>query len=426
MPPVHENIGLNNSPEQLQIESARNRRQMDVERKQSIQSMGSMLDTLSSVADSLKNPRSFHEMVVDSSNPQVVAGETNSDFLAGIYEVEVQSLARTSKIFSHGFPDKDETSVGFGFLSVDLNGENHPVVIEPGSKLRDVADAINNTVNGVRAMIVNTGHKEEPYTLMLSSLTPGEQVSFSVDSDTTSIDFANKIKGRDVKLEFEGVSIQKPTNDVKDLVEGLMIHAKSVAPGVKTTLHVKPDTEKTSDKVRLFVEQYNKIQSFGRQVSTGENNDANSSKKDPLLRHVTTSLQSVIQEGDLFNIGITTDPKNGQLRLDESKLKSALTNSYDKVAKLFVSDIDDDGLAGKLQMVIKSLKDKSTGAVGQRINGLEQRIRRQDRDIERKERQLESKTNEISKRLSMIESRMNSQASHKNYLEYRMGGESQA
>jgi flagellar hook-associated protein 2 len=426
MPLARENLELGNSPEHVQIESARSRRQVDVERKQSIQSMGSMLDSLSSLADGLKNPRSFQEMVVESSNPEVVGGETDGTYPAGTYEVEVQALARTGKFFSHGFPDKDETYVGFGFLSVDLNGENHPVVIEPGAKLKDVADAINDTVSGVRAMIVNTGHKDEPYTLMLSSLTPGEQVSFSVDTDTTLVDFSKKIDGQDLKFRFEGVDIQKSTNNVTDLVEGLMIHAKSVVPGAKTTLQVKPDTEKTSDKVKSFVEQYNQIQSFGRQVNVDQNDDANFSRKDPLLRQVTTSLQSVIGQGNLFDIGITTDPKNGQLRLDESRLKSVLQSSYDKVAKLFVSDTGGDGLAEKLQLVIKSLKDKSTGAVAQRINGLEQRIRRQDRDIERKEEQLQTKAAEIGKRLSMIESRMNSQMSHKSYLDYRMGTESQA
>jgi len=407
-------------PEKSQIESAKSRRQIDVERKQSIQSMGKKLGDLSAVVDSMRNPSSFQKMLVESSHGDILTGEVTGPAIAGSYEFEVKSLARPSRILAHAFPDKDKTAVGFGFLSVNIDGVEHGVEIAPGARLIDVAEAINTSISGVRASIVNTGHKDEPFSLMVTSLDSGAQTSIKLDPDTTFLDVSKTMTGQDFQLAFEGIGIQRPDNGANDLINGVSLKGVSAAPGVNVTLQVKPDKQQASDKVHSFVQQYNDIQSFGREQMSKKAGESGAALGDSSLRQVTQALQSVVQEGNLFSFGITTDPKTGQLRLDESRLSMAIANNYDDVVGLFASDGGNSGLAEKLHSVINRLQSKSSGALGQRIQGLEQRIRRQDNDIEKKEQQLQVKTDQLKKRLSLIDSRIGALSSEETHLTQRL------
>jgi flagellar hook-associated protein 2 len=241
---------------------------------------------------------------------------------------------------------------------------------------------------------------------MVTSLTSGVQASINMDPDTTFLDVTRTIDGRDLEMSFEGIAIQRSVNGVSDLIDGVSLKGISAAPGVAVSLEVRPDKEKASDRVRSFVQQYNGIQAFGREQLSTRIGESGALSGDSSMRQVTRALQSVMQEGNLFNFGITTDPKTGQLQLDESKLKMALANNYDQVVGLFVSDGGNSGLAEKMQSVIKGLQSKSSGALGQRIQGLEQRIRKQDDDIARKEQQLQDKTQQLKKKMSLINSKM--------------------
>jgi Flagellar capping protein len=85
-------------------------------------------------------------------------------------------------------------------------------------------------------------------------------------------------------------------------------------------------------------------------------------QNDSLLYNLTLNMRSAMNDqvssmkSALYEIGITTksddySTTNGQLTIDEDKLKDALTNNPDKVAALFTSS---DGIATKLKDVIDS------------------------------------------------------------------------
>ena len=409
-------------PEAHQIEAARNRRQIDVERKQFVQSMGKMLGDFSSVVDEMANPAIFKSMQVESSQGDILSGEVTGRPDAGTYEIEVKSLARPSRILAHGFPDKDQTPVGVGSLSLSVNGLEHDVTIAPGSKLIDVADAINSSVSGVKASIINTGAQDEPFVLMVTNLSSGAQTDIELDPDTTFLEVSKKFDGQDLEVSFEGIQVKRPVNAVADLVSGLNLKGKSAAPGVNVAVQVNPDKRQASDKVRAFVDQYNAIQSFGGKQTTADVSGSSLIQGDSSVRQVTRSLQAVIQDGDLFKFGITTDPKTGKLQIDDSKLSMELANNYDQVVSLFASDGDNVGLADRLKSVIRGLQSKTDGALGQRLKGLEQKIRRQDQEIEKRELQLQYKSDQMKKRLSAIESRMGSLAAEGTALNQRING----
>lgn len=105
-------------------------------------------------------------------------------------------------------------------------------------------------------------------------------------------------------------------------------------------------------------------------------------QNDDLLFNLTNNLRSAMTDqvesikSALYEIGITTESSdysksNGQLKIDETKLKKALTENPDKVEALFTtSDGDDDnvtnsdGIAIRLQKVIKDYINTSSANPG--------------------------------------------------------------
>jgi flagellar hook-associated protein 2 len=128
----------------------------------------------------------------------------------------------------------------------------------------------------------------------------------------------------------------------------------------------------------------------------------------------------VLQGADLHDVGISTDPKSGQLKLDETKLKFALNNNHESVVGLFASTDGKMGLAEKMSQVIKTLRDKTNGPVGLRLKGLDERIRRQDREIEKKERSLEAQKTRLKEQSASINSRMQVMESQNQFLAARL------
>ncbi len=410
-------------PVDAALESARNRRQIDADRKDAFQSLGQLLSDFSSATDDMVDPRRFRKLKAESSDPNVLEAQLTGFAKEGQYDISINELARAPRQIFSGFPDKDNTPVGFGFFTLDLDGNSHDVEIPPGSTLGDVASIINEKDLGVRASVINTGDDgDDKFVLMIKGINSGEASSISLDPDTTFLNLDRQDVGSTLKANFEGVDIKRDGNNLDELVDGLSLKAKTAKPGQAVSVAIKPDLDQTANQVTEFVKQYNQLQSFTRMQTqksetTGE---AGLLSGDGAVRQASRSVQSVLQGSNLHDVGISTDPKSGQLKLDETKLKLALNNNHESVVGLFASTEGKVGLAEKMSQVIKSLKDKTNGPVGLRLKGLDERIRRQDREIEKKERSLEAQKMRLKEQFASINSRMEVMESQNQFLASRL------
>ena len=308
-------------------------------------------------------------------------------------------------------------------MRVGLPQGAEDVVINPGATLKDVAATINDKVQGVRASVINTGMKEDPFRLLVSSIESGEDVDLEIDPDTTFTEFKSQVKPQDLKLKFEGVDVKRASNALTDLVDGVSLKAAKAAPGTNVTVTVAHDVDRTAEGVRDFVNHYNEIQAFARKQATP---DATSGRAGPLsgdstLRQVSSSLQRSVSEKSLTSVGITTDAKTGELKVDESKLKEALSKDYEGVAGIFTSTASGPGLASKMSDAIKALQDRSTGAVATRLKGLDDRIRRQDDEIVRKEERMSQRKAQLERTFASLDAKMATMKSDGQVLSARLG-----
>jgi flagellar hook-associated protein 2 len=414
-------------PGDAALESARSRRQIDVDRKEAFHSLGQLLSDFSSATDDMVDPNRFRKLKAESSDPNVLEAQLTGFAKEGQYDISINELARAPRQIFSGFPDKDKTPVGFGFFALDLDGNSHDIEIPPGSTLSDVASIVNEKDLGVRASIINTGNDaDDKFVLMIKGINDGEASSISLDPDTTFLNIDRQDAGSTLKATFEGVDIKRDGNNLDELVDGLSLKAKTAKPGHAVSVAIKPDFDQTANQVTEFVKQYNQLQSFTTMQSqksetTGE---AGLLSGDGAVRQASRSVQSVLQGADLHHVGISTDPKSGQLKLDETKLKLALNNNHEHVVGLFASAEGKVGLAEKMSQVIKSLKDKTNGPVGLRLKGLDERIRRQDREIEKKERSLEAQKIRLKEQFASINSRMQVMESQNQFLSSRLSASS--
>lgn len=422
--------------EKIPIESAKKRKEKFTTEKKEIEKLNGFLNELDSTLNSLKSRTDFFKMKVESSHPDIMDGICKADALIGTYEFEVRGVARSDKQLAYGFPDKDQTAVGFGYLEIEREDMGPAeITIEPGSTLQDVARQINDAEAGVRAMVVNTKYNPDSFRLLVVSEKSGQEARVKLDEDTTFLEFQNQVVGQNLDVLFEDVPVTDADNTLDELVDGVTFNIKRAEPGTRVQINITHDVDKTMEGIKAFIDKYNQLSTFGHSQyqedpQTGQRGIL---AGDQSLSTVMRGVQSVIGNNrsssgkfqTLADIGITTDPKTGTLRMDDAKVKSALADDYEGVARLFIRGRDGMGIAEAMADKLKSLRDPGSGAVKSRLRSLDNIIKSQDEDIERRERQAESKGEMIRRRFAALDGQIANMKSQGNFLAARMGAPQQ-
>lgn len=400
--------------ERVPIEAAKQRKQKVVVEKKEFDKLNTQLSELDTTLNSLKARADFFKMKVESSHPDIMDGICKTDALVGSYEFEVRGLARADKQLAFGWPDKNETPVGFGYMQIERDDlEAFDLVIEPGSTLQDVASQINDAGAGVRAMVINTKYNPDSYRLLVISEKSGNEARINIDEDTTFMEFKNQVAGQNLDVLFEDVPVTDIKNSLDELVDGVTFNVKRAEPGTRVQINITYDVDKTMEGIKAFVEKYNQVSTF---IHKQAQEDPNTGKRGILsgessIRTVMRGLQTTL--GDtrirtgkyqtLSDIGITTDPKSGNLKLDEAKVKAALSEDYEGVAKLFIRGKEAAGLAESMASKLKQIRDPTSGAIKSKTKALDNIIKAQDGDIERRERNMLQKEESIRRRFASLE-----------------------
>ena len=425
--------------ERAPIEAAKARKERVVTEKNEYTSLQGMLSGLDGVVNGMRAPGGFRAMTVESSHPDILNGVVEGLADPGTYEFEVRGLAQADKHLDIGFPDL-KSEVGFGFMEIARDdGSPMELTIDPGSTLQDVAAKINDAKGGVRASIVNTGMPENPFRLLVASEKTGEAARINIDADTTFLEMDNIKKGRNLDVMFEDVAVTRADNKLNDLLPGLKLDAKRSEPGTRVTVNVTHDLDKTALGVKEFTEKYNEIARYANtqfQVDPATGH-AGGMSKDGNLRQVMRQLQAQVAtrgEGNpgskfqsLAEVGIKTNAKSGELEVDESKLKAALTEDYDGVSALFADkEGGQKGLASRMSDALKGMRDPVTGPVNSRLKSLDRMISEQDKAIEKQTVRAAEREEALQRKFSALNNRLSGLESQGEFMQARFGSASAA
>jgi len=372
----------------------------------------------------LAGTRGFSDIKLISGDPNIVQGTVDPQtYQPGNWNIEVVELAKKASAITNGFPDKDQTTIGTGYIRFKTPEGNRDVYINSkNNTLEAVAKTINTSKVGVHATVINDRKEPDaPYKLVLSADGVGQDKSveypriYMLDGDQ-DIYFDNKLQAQNGIVKVDGFEFQIADNTLKDIIPGVTLELKSAAPGKSVNVSVKEDTEVVSGKIKTFVDGINGVLSF-IQTQNKMDKTTDTSKTlggDSMVRSVEQRMRALIQNPQmgikssiktLNQLGITFN-RNGMLDFDQKKFNATLSRNPDGVQQFLIGDGFSTGFINAMKREISNLLNPSFGPITNRQKGLKDKIDQFDQRIADKERQLVKKEEMLRNKFARLEETM--------------------
>lgn len=354
--------------------------------------LSSALSTLKEAAAEIIKPEGmFSKTAAFTESDALVPTGLTTDVEPGVYNFTVEEIAQSQSISFAGLAD-DDSEVGEGTITLnfgawtrdgsdratsfvqDTDHESVTLTIDSSNNsLKGLRDAINKADVGVQASIIYDGSS---YRLsILAESGENNEIEIVVDEGGTSDlnedaiglsrfafnsakdDFATQTvetqMGEDARLTINGLSVQRSTNTIDDIVQGLSLDVLKAAPGEKITITVEDDKAFAEDNVRNFVDAFNAFLEavdpiFGVSEETNEDGEKitveGSLSKDSMAKSILSRIRSTIASSipgltdsnftALTNVGIRTE-LDGTLSISEDEFEEAFADRFEDVQKLF-------------------------------------------------------------------------------------------
>ena len=352
----------------------------------------------------LQNSDTFSSMKATGSESATITTSKNSP--EGVYEISVQQLAtKTSVIGGKIVEESSDSTKALGLtgtFKLNTKGKDaKEIEIVETDTVRTIAEKINavSKESGVRASIIDNR-------LVLNNLETGAKaIQIAEEADSTILnqlglkDTSEVIEGKNAKFKVNGVSVEKESNSVKDVVEYTTINlTKAHAAGSSDTITISKDTSKVEEAVKGFVDQYNSTMTFiSDQLKAGSPDDGGEKRgtlaSDGSLMRLQSTLRTMVTSSlsnektaikDLSQLGVSTVDRFGQLTFDASKLKEKLEEDPIQVQNFFMSknsEGKDIGLVPKINSYIDSFSS-STGIIKGKTDSFERSIKEVNKQVD--------------------------------------------
>ncbi len=419
----------------------------------------SKIDAFQTAVQALSNPSSgsFVAFKATSSDPSVFSSSASSSAVAGVYTLDVINLAQSQKLVAAGQTSSTTaisngiaTTINFDFGTISggtlaagsysgatftANGSATKSITIDGTNntLGGIRDAINAAKMGVSASIVNDG-SGTPYRLALSSDNSGISNSLKISTtggdgtintllanDPAGVQHLNQtVAAQNANFKVNGIAISKSSNSVTDAIQGvtLTLSSKTITPA---TLTIETDTSAVNDSVTAFVKSYNDLFSAMKNSSAFKSKSA--LEGDATLRGLQSQMRSIasaaVSGGTLTTLGEVglSFSTTGTLKLDSTKLNSAMAKDFNDVAHLFNSAT---GYATKFSAMTTTAL-AFDGTIATKTNGLNQSIKNVGDQIV----SMESRMTRLQKQYTVLYSNLNvmlsSMAQTSAYLTRQLG-----
>ncbi len=399
-----------------------------------ISALGTLKGALSefqSAVSSLKDPDAFESYSATSSNTDVLTVSADSDSTPGNYSIEVTNLAQSQYLRSSAFTSNDAV-VGTGTITIQV-GSASAVDVEIDSEhntLSGIASAINNADIDVTASVINDGNGNYYLTLASNETGTDNTITFTVNDDDGNNDDASGLSAlytdpsahtltetqaaEDAQLTINGISVERSSNTIDDLIEGVTISLKQESPGETVNVEVSRNLSSITSKIQDFVNKYNTlVDTFGQLQSY----DASTKTAGTLLGDSTTSqirfrLQQMLylqvdgvdeDVNGLSKLGIEID-RNGKLSLDDATLTDALENHLSDVINFFTKDEDGvEGIAVQFDDVLDSYLNSYDGLLKAKEDGLQASVDRIEDQVERMNMRLAQREENLRHQFNALE-----------------------
>lgn len=413
--------------ERIPVKQMEMKRAEDEDKLKLISDLSDKITSIPKAVDELVGIRGFKNNTFNTGDESIISGVVDPEIATpGNWQIEVLQLAKKAGVKTRGFPDRDKTLAGAGYLKFNTpEGDKDIYIARKDSTLDGIAMAINRAQIGLSAQVVESGKSaSEQFQLLITGLDPGKRndVEFPqvylLDGEE-DFEFEQSINGQNAKIKLDGFEFEVPDNNVKDLIPGVNIELKQANPGRPIMVNVREDFEVIGDKMKEFVTAYNESLAWIQGQSKLTQDRSGRERLGPfggdsLVRSVESRLRTIILSpqmgtGSSFQriseLGIEFN-RNGTLNFNDDKFKKALTTTPQEVVKFLRGDGFSNGFIPSVRNAVNLLTNPTTGPLGNRRKGIQDRIKQMDDRIERKEAQIVKKEESLRRKFADLETKM--------------------
>jgi len=391
-----------------------------------------VLAELQTAAAALKETDLFAGFSASSGNTSVLTASASDTAVAGTYRVTVNALAQSQQVRSSSFTASSEV-VGTGTLTIQVGTNTAVNVTIDGTNntLAGIAQAINDADADVTAGVVNDGLGN--YYLTMASKETGASNTISLtmaDADLVNNDANGLSKiyfdpatqamdttqaAANAQLNVNGIDVERASNTIDDLLEGVTLTLKTADPGNPFDVKVSRDVASITSKITAFVEKYNSaLTSLGTlQTSDPEAGTVGPLQGDSTSRTLQMRLESLLVNpvdgvassvNSLSALGVTAD-EDGKLSFDSATFTTAYEANREDVVNFFTqTTVGSEGLAVKFDSLLDSYLQSTTGLLATKEEGLNSSIEHISDQVERIELRLAKREETLRRQFNSLES----------------------
>ncbi|WP_035066953.1 flagellar filament capping protein FliD [Nitratidesulfovibrio termitidis] len=367
------------------------------EKLAAVQDLETQMTTLYQTLQDYDSASDFLTKSGTSSNETSLTVSVDNDAEAGSHSVVINQLAQNDIWSSDdGYESTDtvitDTEQTFSFT---YNDETYTIDVPGGTTLSEFVNLINNASGNnddVRASVINEG---SAYHLQIRGMDLGADNTVTIEDtgfDAMGPDaFTNTQQAQNAQIKVDGFPaaddewIERSTNTIDDVIDGVTLQLKSTTDDSSVTVTVELDTDAMVEAIETVVSSINTILQLlmdlqdqgtvSSSVSTSTASDSDDEDDDDedstsasvlasnsSLDLIQSSLKSILatkglgfsyydstdETGDLFTslstIGISTDADEdsetfGLLVIDYDELEEAIEEDPQAVAELMAADV---------------------------------------------------------------------------------------
>lgn len=412
--------------ERMPVKSMQEKKTKIEDKVKLVQDFETKLSDITKNLSTMIGARGFTDIKMSSSFPDIITGTLDPDrAVPGEWNVEVTQLAGKPSVVTNGFPDRDETRVGVGYIRFNTaEGEKEIYIDQENSTLDKLAAKINDSGTGLRATVMNDrSDKDESFKLVLTGMKTGDDneiefpTIYMLDGEH-DFQFASSIKSQNAKFKLDGQEFEVSDNLVKDVIPGVTLDLKRAQVGTPVRLNVTENHEAISDKIKGFVDAYNAalgfVQTQNKLTKDKQGNDRlGPLGGDSMLRMTESRLRSIIQDPQfttskyrrLIELGIEFS-RTGTLNYNAEKFSKMVNTDPQGVAAFFRGDMTKNGFVPALRNKIAQILDPQTGTVTSRRKNYQEQVSQMDKRIEQKEKNLARTEESLRNKFAKMEESM--------------------
>ena len=413
--------------ERIPVKQMTEKKAVDEDKLKLVSELEGKISEIPKSMSELVSTHGFQNNKLTSGDPNILNGVVDPEkAMTGTWQIEVKQLAQKPGAISNGYPDKDKTQIGVGYIKFETSKGTKEVYINgKNNTLESVANAITNSGTGLRAQVLNDrADKDNPYRLLVTGLATGDdkQIAFPtiymLDGDQDFY-FDKSKPAVNAKLNVDGFDFELPENTAKDIIPGVNLELKQASPGHPIAITVKEDYEVISGKIKTFVDAYNGALGWIQGQSKLTKDKQGHERLGPLggdglLHSIESALRRAIlnpQYGTESQIKLVSElgvefNRNGTLNFSIDKFNKKLTSDPADVAAFLRGDNFNVGFVPTVRREVNNLTNGTTGPLSTRKKGIDARIKSADQRIERKEVELTKKEENLRRKFADLETKM--------------------